>query len=68
MRSVERWVGNKMVRKVVKVYVPTPLISVVETLATRMGLTDSEVLLDALIAYAEKYGLITDTIRGAIKR
>jgi hypothetical protein len=55
-----------MARKVVKVYVPLPLIDVMETLSTRLGLTDSEVLLDAFIAYAEKYGLITDTIRGSI--
>jgi hypothetical protein len=57
-----------MVRKVVKVYLPSPLINVMETLSNRLGLTDSEVLLDAFMAYAEKYGLITDTIRGAITK
>lgn len=55
-------------RKVGRCYLPPQLTPVLEHLVRATGLSESEILRRALMDLAEKYGLITDLVRGTQKR
>lgn len=55
-------------RKIVRSYLPPELRPIIEQLSKATGLGESEILRMSLMDLAEKYGLITDLVRGAQKR